>query len=329
MSFKTYHPSFNPLVAEGSITLCMQNDAYPFAHEAGVYIPATDSLFITSSRFRTINGAQKIQISKITRQGNKYTQEEITPSPDVIPMGNGGVNYKDGVLFCSQGTLETPSALVYMEASAPYNSTVILDGFHGRRFNSVNDVVVHSDGSIWFTDPAYGHEQGFRPRPELPAQVYRFDPATGAIRVVADGLGKPNGISFSPDEKIVYVTDTDMLHGKGDGVDVDLTRAATIYAFDVKYYSGEPFLVNRRVFAMADTGIPDGIKCDLQGNVYSGCGDGINVWSPGGILLGKILIPGGVANFCFALPREILALNEHRLWRVTLGRGTRGALLKL
>ncbi|KAL2847763.1 hypothetical protein BJY01DRAFT_212403 [Aspergillus pseudoustus] len=328
MSFKIYHPSFNSLVAEGSVTLCLQNDAYPFAHEAGVYIPASDSFFMTSSRFRTADGAQMIQISKITRKDGTYIQEEIHPSPD-IPMGNGGVNYKDGVLFCSQGTLEKPSALVYMEASAPYKSRVILDSFYDRRFNSVNDVVVHSDGSIWFTDPTYGFEQKFRPEPELPAQVYRFDPATGSIRVVADGFGKPNGISFSPDERIVYVTDTDMLHGKGDGVDVDLRRAATIYAFDIQYYSGEPFLINRRLFAMADTGIPDGIKCDLQGNVYSGCGDGIHVWSPGGVILGKIVIPGGVANFCFAQPGEILALNENRLWRVTLGRSTRGALLKL
>jgi gluconolactonase len=80
---------------------------------------------------------------------------------------------------------------------------------------------------------------------------------------------------------------------------------------------------------MADTGVPDGIKCDLQGNVYSGCGDGIHVWSPGGVHLGKILIPGGVANFCFARPGEIIALNETRLWRVSLVPSCRGSLLKL
>ncbi|KAL3483776.1 protein AkeP [Aspergillus germanicus] len=328
MSFKTYHPSFNPLTAEGSITPVLENNRYPFAHEAGVYIPGIDSFFITSNRFRTEDGEQKIQISKITRKNNTYTQEEIHPDPD-IPMANGGVNYKDGILFCSQGTLTQPSALVYMEAHAPYKTTVLLNTFLDRRFNSINDVVVHSDGSIWFTDPPYGFEQGFRPEPELPAQVYRFDPATGSIRVVADGFGRPNGISFSPDEKTVYVTDTNMVHGRADGVDVDRKRAATIYAFDVKAYSGEPFLVTRRVLAMPDTGIPDGIKCDLQGNVYSGCGDGINVWSPGGVLLGKILIPGGVANFCFAQPGEILALNENRLWRVRLAGRARGALLKL
>lgn len=80
---------------------------------------------------------------------------------------------------------------------------------------------------------------------------------------------------------------------------------------------------------MADNGIPDGIKCDLEGNVYSGCGDGINVWSPGGTLLGKILIKGGVANFCFGRNGEIFALNENRLWRVQLGAIVKGALLRL
>lgn len=99
------------------------------------------------------------------------------------------------------------------------------------------------------------------------------------------------------------------------------------YAFDLSIYHGEPFLTNRRVFAMADQGIPDGIKCDLNGNVYSGCGDGINIWSPGGVLLGRILINGGVANFCFGRNGELFALNERRLWRVQLGAGVKGALL--
>ncbi|KAG5912665.1 hypothetical protein E4U42_002019, partial [Claviceps africana] len=79
----------------------------------------------------------------------------------------------------------------------------------------VNDVVVHSDGSIWFTDPIYGFDAGFRSRPRLPRQVYRFDPARGSVRAVADGFGRPNGICFSPDERIVYVTVTDWIHRDG------------------------------------------------------------------------------------------------------------------
>jgi gluconolactonase len=101
------------------------------------------------------------------------------------------------------------------------------------------------------------------------------------------------------------------------------------YAFDVQIYSGQPFLVNRRLFAMADTGVPDGIKCDVNGNVYSGCGDGLNIWSPGGVLLAKILVDGGVANFCFGKDGQVFLLNEYKLWRLQLHKGCKGALLGL
>jgi gluconolactonase len=99
------------------------------------------------------------------------------------------------------------------------------------------------------------------------------------------------------------------------------------YAFDVIFRSSSPFLTNRRVFAMVDTGAPDSIKCDIYGNVYSGCGDGINVWNDGAVLIGKILVPGGVANFCFGRKGELFVCNELRLWRVQLKQSTRGALL--
>lgn len=102
------------------------------------------------------------------------------------------------------------------------------------------------------------------------------------------------------------------------------------YAYTVVRTPHEPpSLQNRRVFAMADTGVPDGIKCDVHGNVYAGCGDGLNVWSPGGALLLKILVPGGVANFCFCEQGELMLLNEHKVWMLRLNRECRGALLGL
>lgn len=78
---------------------------------------------------------------------------------------------------------------------------------------------------------------------------------------------------------------------------------------------------------MADAGIPDGIKCDLNGNVYSGCGDGLNIWSPGGVLMGKIIVEGGCANFCFGRDGEVFILNEHKIWRAQLDSHVKGALL--
>ena len=108
-----------------------------------------------------------------------------------------------------------------------------------------------------------------------------------------------------------------------------MVELLTRYAYDVITRSGQPFLANRRLFAMADAGIPDGIKCDTDGNVYSGCGDGLNIWSAGGVLLAKILIDGGIANFCFGRDGQVFLLNENRLWRLQLAKDHKGALLKL
>jgi gluconolactonase len=197
------------------LELLLEYQDYPFAHEAGVYIPETDEIFITSNQYLDDSEKKCIQITKVrlSDESGGIVREEI-PSEE-IPMANGGVNYKDGILFCAQGHQTSPSGLYFMSREEPYESTLLVSEFNGRPFNSTNDVVVHSDGSIWFTDPIYGYEQGYRPRPQLPNQVYRYDPENDSVRAMADGFGRPNGICFSPDEKIVYVTDTDWIHGDG------------------------------------------------------------------------------------------------------------------
>lgn len=224
MSFLQLHPAFERIVgSRPTILLSVENTAYPFAHEAGVFIPSKDQLFITSNRIRVGKDSQRVQISKISlRDDGTSSQEEIDPE---IPMANGGINYNGGILFCSQGTYLQPSSLILMESEAPYRCETLLDSFNGRQFNSINDVAIHRDGSIWFTDPIYGYEQKFRPSPQLPAQVYRYDPVAKTIRAMADGFGRPNGIAFSPDENIVYITDTDCVHGDGN---IDPSRASTM-----------------------------------------------------------------------------------------------------
>ena len=203
------------------LELLLENEQYPFAHEAGVFIQENNTLFITSNQFSDATGHKTIQISRVTvpADGSPVVCEEIQPRGVGVPMANGGVNYKDGVLFCAQGNMNELGGLVYMKTNPPYETETIISSFHGRPFNSVNDVVVHSDGSIWFTDPIYGHEQGFKPKPRLPCQVYRYDLEKRSIRAMADGFGRPNGICFSPDEKTVYVTDTDWMHGDGTSDD--------------------------------------------------------------------------------------------------------------
>lgn len=202
-----------------TLDLLLEDHSYPFAHEAGVFFPATDEFFITSNRFYDQDSdQQRVQISKVTIRGEPRAQSTSREEVDSlqVPQGNGGVNYgEDSILFCAQGSSDKASGLYAMSSKAPYSVTPVLLDFYGRPFNSVNDVVIHSDGSIWFTDPSYGFEQGYRPRPSLPSQVYRYDPRNKSIRAVADGFGHPNGLCFSPDEKTMYITDTDRQHGSG------------------------------------------------------------------------------------------------------------------
>ena len=169
--------------------------------------------------------------------------------------------------------------------------TVIADQFDGKRLNSPNDVVVKSDGSIWFTDPHYGivsDYEGFRAEQELPCNVYRVDPSSGSIGVVATDFSCPNGIAFSPDESRLYVSDTGSVH------DRDAVRH--IRVFDV---SDGRSLRNSREFYQVDCGVSDGIRLDTDGNVWSSAGDGVHCISPEGELLGKVLVPEIVSNLCF------------------------------
>jgi gluconolactonase len=217
-SFTVHDAAFHDILgSKPLLEPLIEDHECPFAHEAGVFIASRNELFITSNRLTNTQRQPMVRISKvILGDGSKPpTCEEI--QCDDIKMGNGGVNFKDdtSILFCAQGSFDSPSGLYEMSTSPPYASRRILSDYYGRPFNSVNDVVVHSDGSIWFTDPIYGYEQGYRPKPQLPNQVYRFDPQTRNVRAMADGFGRPNGICFSPDEMIAYVTDTDWIHGDG------------------------------------------------------------------------------------------------------------------
>ena len=225
--FQIYHKDFLTILGSNpSLRTILSFDDHPYAHEAGVYDRASKSLYFTSNQYLLPDGQKTITISRIAKPCGAWMRFDV---PANVPFANGGVNYKDGVLFCAQGSKSEPGGLVYLRPNLSfacnplYFTEVILDHFHGRRFNSPNDVVIHSDGSIWFTDPIYGSEQGITGAPELPNQVYRFEPQSGEVRAVVDGFGRPNGLCFASDEKTLYVTDTDMEHGDGT---VDRTRVS-------------------------------------------------------------------------------------------------------
>lgn len=174
--------------------------------------------------------------------------------------------------------------------------TVIAAAYQGKPLNSPNDVVVHSDGSLWFTDPTYGilsDYEGYQATPEQPVHgVYRVDGTTGEIACVADDFNQPNGLAFSPDERTLYIADSGASH--------DDSKPRHIRAFDVEGAK----LSNDRVFAVIDAGVPDGIRTDLAGNLWSSAGDGVQCFAPDGRRLGKILVPEPVANLCFGGPRR-------------------------
>jgi len=168
----------------------------------------------------------------------------------------------------------------------------IADRWQGKRLNSPNDVVVKSDGSIWFTDPTYGIDsdyEGNKAESEIGAcYVYRVDPASGSVEAVITDMVRPNGLAFSPDEKKLYVVDTGRTHGPDN--------PAHMRVFDVDE-NGR--VSGGRVFADCTAGLFDGFRVDEDGRIWTSAGDGIHCYDPDGTLIGKIRVPEVVANCVF------------------------------
>jgi gluconolactonase len=201
--------------------------------------------------------------------------------------------------------------------------TVLMDQFQAKKLNAPNDLVVHSDGAIWFTDPGYGimsNYEGHKAAFELPTNVYRLDPNTRQATVVASELDKPNGLCFSPDEKKLYIVDTGTPKHPGD--------PHPIRVYDVE---DGVRLKNGRLFANMAPGSSDGIRCDVDGNVWSAAGwagegyNGVHVFAPDGALIGKIHLPETCANLCFggAKKNRLFMAASQSLYALYVG--TQGA----
>ena len=176
--------------------------------------------------------------------------------------------------------------------------TVLADRYDGKRLNSPNDVVVKSDGSVWFTDPSYGidsdYEGATAPSEIGACNVYRIDPSSGRIAIVASDFVQPNGLAFSPDESLLYVADSGVTH-RADGP--HHVRRFTVSADGTSLTGGE-------VFATCPVGLYDGFRVDVRGNLWLSARDGVHCHANDGSLLGKVLIPETVANVCFGGPKR-------------------------
>ncbi|TFK69998.1 calcium-dependent phosphotriesterase [Pluteus cervinus] len=325
--FQIFDPGFLDILGPNpTFNQVASNSTFAFAHEAPVYVPELNEVFFASndggplgmSGLNENSKYGKINLTTVEAALSRTTARGVAVNvpvteldlPDTIQMPNGGTGpYLSNLLLITSGRGTRPPAIALVNPNSPNNVTILLDNFFGRQFNSLNDIKVHPSGAFFFTDPTYGFLQDFRPPPVLPNQVYRFDPSTGAVRVVATNFDKPNGIAFTQDGKIAYVTDT----GAGNGFfPNNQTEPATIFAFDVDPVS--QIFLNRRIFAYADTGIPDGIQLDTNGNVYSGCGDGVNVWNPDGVLLGKFFLGSVSSNMIFAGPGRLVINAETKMF---------------
>jgi gluconolactonase len=205
---------------------------------------------------------------------------------------NGNTRDRDGRLI----SCEHAGRKVVIEEK-PGEVKTLCDSFEGKKFNSPNDAVVKSDGSVWFTDPPYGTPKD--QKREIDKQgVYRFH--DGKVTMAASDFDMPNGLCFSPDEKKLYIADSGKPHH--------------IRVFDVV----DNELKNGKIFCVIDKGVPDGIRCDEQGNVWSSAGEGVQIFSPEGKLIGKILVPEVPANLCFggADGKTLFITARHSLYSI-------------
>lgn len=203
-------------------------------------------------------------------------------------------NYANGNARDRQGRLITCEHLTRRVVRTEYDGTitVIADRFEGKRLNSPNDVVVKSDGSIWFSDPPSGIAGYYEGAPgvsELPTSLYRVDPATGRVTLMSDKMNRPNGLAFSPDEKILYVIESG-------------ATPRRIHAFEIK---GDRLGAGRVLIECKLGETPDGMRVDVDGNLWVGWGmgepglDGVHVFNPAGLATGRIDLPERCANLCF------------------------------
>jgi gluconolactonase len=313
--FELYDSEFEAVLGRyARLALVAETDA----HEGPVYVPGEDALYFTTvPRVPAVPvpGMPQAVIKRLSLDGLNLPVDPSRLSTLHVPvhMPNGMALGHDGrLVVCEQGTRSAPARISRVDILTGRVDTLV-DNWGGLSLNSPNDVVVRRDGTIWFTDPSYGHRQGFRPEPQVGEHVYRFDPRSGRLSVVADSFDKPNGLAFSPDEQTLYVTDSGANTEPGS---YHVGRPHHVIAFDV--LDGR-HLGPGRLFAVTTPGFPDGIKVDRAGRVYASSSSGVQVFSLAGDLIGQISLPGAV-NFTFGGPggQVLFITTDTAVWAAVL-----------
>ncbi|KAF7317880.1 SGL domain-containing protein [Mycena kentingensis (nom. inval.)] len=322
--FQVYDDRFMDIIGPNpTLRVIVENDTFPFAHDGPIWVPSTNEVFMTGGRLQG-RPVSKISLDDLKTTTTGLINFTMVPLGPDVQINNGGTPFRGDLLFVTTGNGTLPPSVIRVNPNAPFNDTIILNSFYGRQFNSLNDVKIHPQSrAIFFTDVTYGFLNNFRPAPQLPNQVYRFDADTGDVRVVADGFVQPNGIAFSLDGSRAYIADSGQSEGVQGGTDP--TLPGTIYEFDV--LPGSQRFANRRVFAFTDTGVPDGLTLDTEGNFFVGCPDGAQVYSPDGTLLGKIFLGQGSANMIFANGTGLLLMADTKVFLAEIA--AQGANLQL
>lgn len=251
-----------------------------------------DKVVSLDSKVMKLAGNMQFTEGPVWIRDGGYLLFSDVPANEIKKWHNGKLttfrkpsNHANGNLLDEQGRLLSCEHGSRSLTRTNRNGSVetLVNHYKGQRFNSPNDLGVGSDGTIWFTDPPYGLNK--RKRELDDNNVFCFHPKTGDLEIVASDFDRPNGLCLSPGEKKLYIADSG--------------SPRHIRVFDVQ---PDGSLSNGRVFCTIDKGVPDGIRCDQDGRVFSSAGDGVHIFSPAGALLGKILVPETPANLCFGGP---------------------------
>jgi gluconolactonase len=284
------------LIAEGS-TLEKLYSGTAWA-EGPVYVPQTNRV-----RWSDIPNNRIMELDIKSGQTRVYREK--------VENTNGRTLDLDGaVVQCSHGR-----RTVEREVARDEQPITLVDSFEGKRLNSPNDVVVASDGTIWFTDPPYGILSDWEGHPgELQyggCYVFRFDEKSGELTAVITDLDRPNGLAFSPDESVLYVANT------SDDYDNQTIRAYDVVSGEGGVGSGG--LANGRFFAQPRPGMSDGFRVDVEGRIWTSAGDAVHVYSPSGLELLTIPVPETIANLCFGGPdySDLYVTATTSLYRIT------------